>query len=404
MPRSEKGPIKEKRRPPNTGSVFVRKDGRITVTLPADLDPKRRRIYGPGNRQPFASAEEATAWLDAEIRRRRQPPATASPDELLGSYLARWYRLHEDEWPERTRVAYEVSLRRWRGIGHVPIKGLTREVVQGAVADLRRATWQRVRKDGTKSEPKRYSARTIAHAVSILHQALEDLIPDVLAHNPARLRRRGRAEQADEQPVWSAEEVAAFLAAADEHEPRFALGFRLILRRALRVGEVVALKIADVDAQAMTLTIDETAGIRRGEAGPTKTRRARDVPLSAELLAQIQAHRRAYPTTDPHLFTYEGRPLWIEYFRASWRKVVRRAGVPPIGPKDGRATCATALLDEGWPLPVVANLLGHTSVATTARFYQRVVTRRADQTAQLGERLDATLDGAGTPRAAQKSG
>lgn len=392
MPRHP-DPPPPKRRSPNTGSVIQRRDGRVAVVLPPDLDEQRRPIYSPGRRIPFASREEAERWLDAEVRRRRSPPATASPDELLGAYLARWFSLHEDEWPERTRSAYRASLVKWRGLGNVRLGGLTREVVDGETAKLRRATWQRRKRDGTPvGKPRPYSPRTIAHARSVLHQALDDLIPDVLAYNPARARRRGRNPQEPEQPVWSSDQVAAFLKAADQHEPRYALGFRLILRRALRVGETIALTKTDVNERAMTLTIDQTVTRTRGKDGPTKTRRIRDVPLSVELLAAIRAHERAYPTTDPHLLTMNGRAVAVSHFRWAWHRVVRLAGLPAISPKDGRATCATLLLDAGEPLPVVAGLLGHTSIAVTARFYARVLTRRRSEVEALGERLDATLD------------
>lgn len=395
MPRAPKPPPKPKRRPPNSGSVTVRKDGRIVVVLPKELDPKRKAVYGPGARVPFASAAQAALWLDAELVRRRSPTPIASATETLGHYLARWYGDHLHEWPERTALAYDLSLRRWRILGHAPIGTLTRDVVQGGLRQLHEQTWQRTKKDGTRTgEPKPYSRRTIAHARAVLHQALEDLVPDVLTYNPAKARRRGRPQPAPEQPVWSAEQSDHFLAVAERTEPRIALAFRLILRRALRVGEAVDMTILDVDERAMTLRVDETPGLKRGTSGPTKTRRVRDVPLSADLARRLREHRHAYPATDPHLFTLDGERISLQYFRQLWHRTVRVAQLPRITPKDGRATCATLLLDQGWPLPAVAQLLGHTSIQTTAQFYARVVKRRADQTAQLGERIDAALDAA----------
>lgn len=408
MPRKKQSPEPEpqKRRSPGDGTVMVRANGRIAAVLPKDLDPKRLPIYGPARRQPFISPEQATAWLDGEIARRRSPGLVATPDESLGSYLARWYRMHEDEWPERTRIAYKVSLQRWRGIGGVRLGTLTREVIQGELAQLRAMTWRRTKKDGTPtSKPKPYSPRTIAHARSVLHQALDDLIPDVLSYNPARARRRGRGEPPPEQPVWSTDQAVRFLDVAERTVPRFALAFRLILRRALRTGEVVDLTWADVDERAGTLTIDETPGLKRGTSGPPKSRRIRDVPLSADLIARLRAHRQAYSATDPHIFTGDGQRISLAYFRDLWHRTVRVAGVPAITPKDGRATCATHLLDQGWPLPVVAQLLGHATIATTSRFYARVVKRRAEQIARLGEQLDATLDrGAEAPSMAGEEG
>lgn len=403
MPRAKKPePPKPKRRSPGQGSVAIRGDRRIAVTLPPDLDPKRRPIYSPGNRQRFASVEEATAWLAAEVARRRSPPGPAlTIDQSLGVYLNDWYTrsLELYQWRERTARAYRLSLQRWGPIAHYPLGALTRDVIADQIVALRRATWVRSRADGTPtSAPRPYSRRTIQHARSVLHQALGDLVPDVLPSNPAALpRRRARTAPEPEQPVWSAEQAERFLEVAERTEPRVALAFRLILRRALRTGEVVALTRADVNERAGVLTVDETAGPRRHQSGPPKTGRVRDVPLSADLVRRLRAHRLQYPTTDPHLFTVDGTRISLSYFRRLWHHCVRLAGVPAISPKDGRATCATVLLDQGWPLPRVAQLLGHASVATTASFYARTIRRRADQTAQLGEDIDATLE-----RAAQQ--
>lgn len=394
MRRKPTPPPKPKRRAPNSGSVTVRADKRVAVVLPKDLDPERTVIYSPpGTRQPFASREAGLLWLDAEIAYRRNPSLkSARPDELLGAYLARWYRNNSPDWPERTVKAYELSLRRWKIIGDVPLRQLTRDVISDALAEMRRQTWVRKKKDGTPtSKPKPYSARTIQHARTLLYQALEDLVPDVLPFNPAKLRRRARKAPEPEQPVWSADQADRFLDVAEKIEPRIALGFRLILWRALRTGEVVDLTWADVNERAHALTIDETAGLRRGSSGPTKTRRVRDVPLSADLIARLKAHRRQYPATDPHIFTIRGERISLAYFRDLWRHVVRVAQLPLITPKDGRATCATTLLDAGWPLPVVSQLLGHTNIVTTATFYARIVKRRAEQVAQLGEQLDASI-------------
>lgn len=400
MPRKPKAPDpppKPKRRSPGNGTVGLRKDGRVYACLPSDLDPKRKPIYRVPGGAKFASVEQARAWLDAEVARRRNPPApvSASKAEPLGAYLERWYHLHSPGWPERTRLAYGSAVRHWASIGDVPVGDLTREAVQSGIAAMQRATWQRFRKDGTPiGEPKPYSRRTIQLARSVLHQALDVLVPDVLAHNPTARARTGGRVADTEQPVWSSEQAARFLATAERVVPQFALAFRLILRRALRIGEAIALTWADVDEPASVLRVDETAGIRRGLSGPTKTRKIRDVPLSTDLAARLRAHRRAYPATDPHVFTVDGERVSATWLRGRWHHVVRVASLPSITPKDGRATCATSLLDAGHPLPEVSRLLGHASVATTANFYARVVKRRAEQTARLGERLDTLLDGA----------
>ena len=47
---------------------------------------------------------------------------------------------------------------------------------------------------------------------------------------------------------------------------------------------------------------------------------------------------------------------------------------------------------ERLPLPQVSSILGHSSIAVTAKFYARTLTRRQDRLAQLAEEIDAALD------------
>lgn len=155
------------RRKRGSGSVAVRRDNRIAVTLPTDLDPERRPLYSPpGTRTAWASVEQATRWLDAEVARRRDPtPDRATGDEQLGAYLARWYTLYSPTWPYRTATAYRQSLRLFAAIATVRLADLTHKVVQGALAALQQATWRRTRRDGTPTgDPRPYSLRTIRQA------------------------------------------------------------------------------------------------------------------------------------------------------------------------------------------------------------------------------------------------
>ena len=169
MPRRKPSPpvVQPTRRRRGSGSVAVRSDNRVVVTLPTDLDPERRPLYSPpGTRTAWASVEQASRWLDAEVARRRNPaPERATADEQLGAYLARWFRLYSPTWPYRTATAYRQSLRLFAGIATVRLADLTHEVVQGALARLQQATWRRTCRDGTPtSEPRPYSARTLQQA------------------------------------------------------------------------------------------------------------------------------------------------------------------------------------------------------------------------------------------------
>jgi integrase len=388
-----------RRRKRGAGSIFIRGDGRIGAVLPSHLDPARRPIYSPpGSRRGWTSEAEAAAWLDGELDTRRHPPPAPLPaDELLGVYCYRWWQAGTAFWPTRTARAYRRSLALILGANEldaVPVGRLTHEAVRTALAALMSASWQRTRQDGTPTtEPKPYARRTVQHARMALGLALSDLVPDVLQHNPVTRARLPRM-QPPAQPVWDGDQADRFLQEAERLAPHLALAFRLILRRALRRGEVLALQWRDVDERRSVLTVERTVGERAGQTGDTKGRRRREIPLSADLIDRLRASKQSM---SPWIFTNPETNLPYHPRILSWwvPQLAHAAGVPVIQPKDMRATCATNLLDQGWPLPRVAALLGHASIATTASHYARAISRREDRLAQMGTEIDVLLDAGG---------
>jgi integrase len=69
-------------------------------------------------------------------------------------------------------------------------------------------------------------------------------------------------------------------------------------------------------------------------------------------------------------------------------RLVKAAGVPRIRLHDCRHTCATTLLEQGVPLKVVTERLGHSSTRITADLYQHASeTMQDDAAAKLGAAL-----------------
>lgn len=391
-------PPKPTRRPANMGSVIVRADGRIAVRLPKDLDPDRKLRYGPGQRKPWQSVDEATVWLDATIvAGRSKSPEHAGADELLGAYLLRWWKLGSQRWPKRTADSYLRSIRHFRILGDTRVGDLTHEHVLSALAAIGRSRWRRHRrgKDGKHvahgpSYP--YTVSTIRQARSVFHTALEELVPHVLPFNPCK-----RATMARQQPttmtVWDAEQLDRFEAKVLEIRPDLYFPIRLVTRRALRRGEVLAVESDDLDMRRRVVTIDETAGDRAGETGDTKGRRLRDIPLG-ELAGEAQLHlakRRSRPSRWMVPGRTVDKPFSMRQFDVVVKQIAEVAGLPPITPKDMRATAATILLDQNVSLARVSRLLGHSSIAVTSRFYERAVTTSQARIDQLATDFDAAF-------------
>jgi len=70
---------------------------------------------------------------------------------------------------------------------------------------------------------------------------------------------------------------------------------------------------------------------------------------------------------------------------ASFKPLLKRAGLPDIRFHDLRHTCATLLLSRGHHPKLVQELLGHASVAMTLDRYSHVLPGMGDQTAAAME-------------------
>jgi site-specific recombinase XerD len=178
--------------------------------------------------------------------------------------------------------------------------------------------------------------------------------------------------------VLSADEVVRFLEAVSSLKARVAL--TTAYAAGLRVSEVAALKIADVDSGRMVMRIEH------GKGG-----KERYVMLSAPLLGILRSYWRL---TRPSLYLFPGRtadkPIEPTVLHAACRSAAAAAGldkqVSVHVPRVPARGFATHLLESGVDIRIIQVLLGHENLSTTAR-YTRVSTHVIANTASPLDRL-----------------
>ena len=178
--------------------------------------------------------------------------------------------------------------------------------------------------------------------------------------------------------VLDREEIGKLLAVPNVKCPT-GLRNRVILETmwngGLRVSEVVNLRPSHIRWQSAILEVHD------GKGG-----RDRNVPVGNGTLGWLRACKERRPRSRWFFCTLQGGKLLPRYLQQLVKRLAHKAGLEQaekVTPHVLRHSYATALLDEGFSIREVQELLGHASVATT-QIYTHV--RPADLAAKVRAR------------------
>ena len=169
--------------------------------------------------------------------------------------------------------------------------------------------------------------------------------------------------------VLSPDEVARLLAATTCLKHRAALS--VAYGAGLRVAEVAALKVTDIDSKRMLLRVE------LGKGG-----RDRNAMLSPDLLALLRAwwkegRQQGVMQADGWLFPGQtsNKPISTRQLARVVKDAASAAQISKnVSPHTLRHSFATHLLEDGVDIRVIQVLLGHAKLENTA-FYTKVATR-----------------------------
>ena len=157
--------------------------------------------------------------------------------------------------------------------------------------------------------------------------------------------------------VLSQAEIAQFFAAISRLNYR-AL-FMTVYAAGLRVSEVIALRVEDIDSQRMVIRVCQGKG-----------KKDRYVMLSPKLLQVLRDYYKEFRPTSWLFFAKDkGRPLRRDTVLWVCQQSARRAGLTKhVTVHTLRHSFATHLLEAGVDLRTIQALLGHRSLRTTALY------------------------------------
>ena len=159
--------------------------------------------------------------------------------------------------------------------------------------------------------------------------------------------------------ILSRDEVLHFLSCVRNLKVKTVL--TICYAAGLRVSEATHLKPTHIDSQRMVIRVE------CGKGG--KDRYVMLSPTLLEILRDWWRLARPKEWLFPGGVTGQGGPLTVKMIQLTCQQVLTRSGLTkPVTPHSFRHAFATHLLERGTDLRTLQLLLGHRSIATTARY------------------------------------
>lgn len=331
---------------------------------------RRWRLVGPDR----AHAEELVIRLDVE---RAEVDHLDHPASLGGFLVDTWLPRKQAHVRATTHYRYSWIVRNYLlpHLGEIALASLRPDHLDHLYEQLLCGGG----KDGAALSPKTVHEvhLIVRNALDLaLHRQLIDRNVALVVHSP---RRRGGGTTVAR--VWSAQELAAFLAFAKTQRLFPATTSRAYT--GMRRGEIVGLKWGDLAPGGRRVSIHRTVQTLGGtpmEFGAKTRTSRRCVDLdeaTTDLLRRWQ--RRLQHDGLPHgpdhwmVPNTSGRFLNPQSLSQLFGRIVDRSGLPKIRFHDLRHTHASLLVASGTPIKVVTERLGHAHPAFTMHTYQHLL-------------------------------
>ncbi len=318
--------------------VFHHPDGRIT-----DI-----RKHAEVNDRESAQEEERqirAALLAGTYGTRKEPPT--------------FLEVAEEWWTRRVPYIKHSTEAFYRGkLDHqiLPVLGKLRidRVTKATVADF------------TAHVARKLSPGGVNAVLRTLRPVLRHAVEEGYLTKAPRVEMVEEPDPEESELFLTVEQTEAFLTAAEKHEPEWLPFFLLAFRSGLRIGELIALQVGDVDVEHEQLHVRRAS--YDNETTTPKSGKKRTVPLPTGVVEVLHARLEGRGRKDL-LFCYPDGSAYGRYVaRAPTERICARAGLEPFNIHRTRHSYASHLVQRGVPLAVVASLLGQTVLQVTARY------------------------------------
>ena len=343
-------------------NIYHRKDGRwegrFICGRKADGKAKYMSVYAK-------TYTETKAKLDA--RKRTAATRPAGNCRLTVKELFVWYLEKIEVKPStRARYIFLIDYHILPELGPVLVTALT--AIQ--LSDFLNRKRKNGRLHGGGLSPK--SVRDIG---VLIKAALRLATEEYHFYCDALTVKLPKAKQKKIEPfsAWELDQLGKVLSPSANHKDA---GILLSANGGLRLGEVCALRVSDIDFQNGTVSIvREVLRIKVGEKTqlvvqpPKSDASVRTVPLPDDMMAYLKKAVSGLPKNAYVLTGKTDKPMEPRTYQYYFESVLRRCGIRKRNYHTLRHSYATRCIEKGVDVKSLSEMLGHADVTTTLRLY-----------------------------------
>ena len=352
------------------GKEYTYWQGRYTEGYDACTGKQiQRSITGKTQKEVAQKLRQITAEIDAKTY--------VAPCKLsISEWMSIWVQDYLVGVKASTAYLYKRTIELYiePHLGHIRLDALNAHTVQHFYNELAKPS---------KPDAAPLSAKSIKNIHGVLHKALKQaVLIGYLRTNPTEACILPRIIRKEMHPLEE-DQVAVFLREVQGHPHEYL--YKIALFTGLREGEVLGLGWEHIDFQAGTLTVKRQLRREQKKGGeyyfsPPKNNKSRTITpapyvmklLQAQKVQQARQRLMAGPAWEDSglVFTNEfGRYVSYRAIFDSFKRIVKRIGLPDARIHDLRHTYAVNCIRAGDDIKTVQSNLGHATAAFTLDVY-----------------------------------
>lgn len=356
-------------------------------TMPVYKDEERNTFYVKTYYTDYTGTKHQKMKRGFKLQRDAKEWERAFLEKMQGSPGMTFQSLSElyleDKQAHTKKITYETKKNRIK-VWILPYFN-KQKINEISAADIRK--WQTDLKEAKNANGKPLSPGYMQNLVTELSSIFNFAVRFYsLSVNPCHVAGNTVGKKTRSLNFWTKEEFDQFIATFDRHSPYYT-AFLMLYYCGMRIGELEALTVDDVDLENNVVHITKTYHLIHGQGVVTtpKTQKAiRDITIPPFLSAAIREYEKhIYGITgDMQLFT----PSHSTYAR-QLAEHTKAAGVHRIRLHDLRHSHASLLIELGFSALLVSERLGHENVSTTLNIYSHLFPSKQSEVADKLEKL-----------------